>query len=224
MKSRLALAVLAASLVVPAYASAHVTIKPDELPAGGYTRIDVRVPNESDEASTDQVEVQMPDGFAGASYEPVPGWETVVKTSKLDEPVETADGEITEQVDTISWTAAEGNNGIAPGPVPGLRAFGEDARQSRGDPDLPRDPDLHRRRGGPLDRRPGLRRACPDGDPRRAAPRTATPPSRQAPMKRETRRAPRWPPAAHHGRLVLGALIVAILALILSAVSLIRRR
>lgn len=104
MKSKLALAVAAGSLVIPAFASAHVTIKPEALPAGGYARIDVRVPNESDKASTDRVEVQMPDGFAGVSYAPVPGWETDVKTSGTG-----------QQVDTITWTAAEGNGGIAPG-------------------------------------------------------------------------------------------------------------
>jgi uncharacterized protein YcnI len=115
MNSKPLLAVLAVSLVVPASASAHVTIKPGELPAGGYARIDVRVPNESDKASTQKVEVQMPDGFAGVLYAPVPGWTVDVKTSKLDEPIETDDGGITEQVSTITWTADDADSEIAPG-------------------------------------------------------------------------------------------------------------
>ena len=37
-------AVIAVALVVPAAAAAHVTLQPSEAPAGGFTRLDVRVP------------------------------------------------------------------------------------------------------------------------------------------------------------------------------------
>ncbi len=68
-------------------------------PAGAYTRLDVRVPNERDDASTTKVEVQFPDGFAAASYEPVPGWTVKVAKKTLDTPIQTDDGEITEGVE-----------------------------------------------------------------------------------------------------------------------------
>ena len=50
-------------------------VQPDTGPAGGFTRLDVRVPNERDDAGTTKVDVQLPPGFIAASYEPVPGLE-----------------------------------------------------------------------------------------------------------------------------------------------------
>jgi uncharacterized protein len=102
-------------LAAPAIASAHVTLQPDAVPAGGFTRLDVRVPNESDHAATDKVEVQMPDGFVFASYVPVAGWKTNVKTEKLDQPVKTDDGSIDSQVKTVTWTATDDAAAIRPG-------------------------------------------------------------------------------------------------------------
>jgi uncharacterized protein len=96
---------VAAALVIPAAAQAHVTLQPNTAAAGGYTRLDVRVPNERDDASTTQVEVQFPDGFASASYEPVPGWSAKVTKGKLATPLETDDGQVTEGVKQIAWTA-----------------------------------------------------------------------------------------------------------------------
>lgn len=52
-----------AVLAAPA-AMAHVTLQPKQAPAGGFARLDVRVPNESDDAATTKVRVQFPPGFA----------------------------------------------------------------------------------------------------------------------------------------------------------------
>jgi uncharacterized protein YcnI len=117
-------------LAVPAVASAHVTLQPDEVPAGGFTRLDVRVPNETDDAATDKVEVQMPDGFVFASYEPVAGWKTTVKTEKLAEPVKTDDGSIDSQVKTVTWTATDDAAAIQPGQ---FRDFGLSVGMPDGD-------------------------------------------------------------------------------------------
>jgi uncharacterized protein YcnI len=115
-KFRYALAGVAAlALVAPAAAAAHVTLHPDEVPAGGYSRLDVRVPNEEDNAATTKVAVQMPDGFVGASYEPVPGWSVAVKKEKLSQPIQTDDGPVSEQVSTITWTADDPSAGLQPG-------------------------------------------------------------------------------------------------------------
>jgi periplasmic copper chaperone A len=101
-----------AALAVPAAAQGHVTLQPKTAPAGGFARMDVRVPNERDNASTTKVELQLPDGFAEASYEPVSGWTVKVKKAKLAQPIKTDDGEVTEGVKQITWTSKDG---IPPG-------------------------------------------------------------------------------------------------------------
>lgn len=78
---RIAAAVLAAVLAMPAAAAAHVTLQPNTATAGGFTRLDVRVPNERDDAATVKVDVQFPEGLASVSYEPRPGWEAQVRRS-----------------------------------------------------------------------------------------------------------------------------------------------
>jgi periplasmic copper chaperone A len=105
----------AALLAAPAVAEAHVTVQPDRAPAGGFVRLDVRVPNERDDADTTKVDVKFPPGFAEASYEKVPGWRVKVIKSKLAKPIKTDDGEVTEQVSRITWTADSPADGIPPG-------------------------------------------------------------------------------------------------------------
>jgi uncharacterized protein len=108
-------AALALAALVPAAAQAHVTVQPTAAPAGAFTRLDVRVPNERDDASTTKIEMQMPEGFASASYEPVDGWSVNVETGPLATPIQTPDGEITEGVKQITWTADSEDDAIPPG-------------------------------------------------------------------------------------------------------------
>ncbi|HEX6025357.1 MAG TPA: YcnI family protein [Solirubrobacter sp.] len=108
-------AVLAAALLVPATAQAHVTLQPNTAPADQFTRLDVRVPNERDDVPTTKIELQVPDGFASISYEPVPGWSVDVESGPLANPIQTDDGEITEGVKQITWTADSEQDGIPPG-------------------------------------------------------------------------------------------------------------
>lgn len=116
MKLKTILALLAlAALVLPAGASAHVTLQPDEAVAGDYTVIDVRVPNERDSAATTKVDVQFPAGFASASYQRVDGWSVEVKTSKLAEPLSGHGEQISEGVSRMIWTADSDGDGIQPG-------------------------------------------------------------------------------------------------------------
>jgi uncharacterized protein YcnI len=118
----LAAVAAALTLALPATAHAHVTLQPSQgVPAGGFTRLDVRVPNERDDASTTKVDVKLPDGFAFASYEPVAGWKVGVAKAKLATPIKTDDGEITEQVSRITWTAGSPAAAIPPG---AFRDFG----------------------------------------------------------------------------------------------------
>lgn len=83
----IAAALAAATLAAPAAATAHITLQPKEAEAGGFTRLDVRVPNERDDAGTRKVEVRMPPGFAFASTEPVPGWSAKITMRKAAKPV-----------------------------------------------------------------------------------------------------------------------------------------
>ena len=110
------LAAVAALLLAPAAAQAHVTLQPSTAPAGGFTRLDVRVPNERDDAGTTKVDVQLPPGFIAASYEPVPGWKVEVTRSKAAEPIDTGEGLKSDtQVTRIAWTGDGKEGVIAPG-------------------------------------------------------------------------------------------------------------
>jgi uncharacterized protein YcnI len=108
-------AALAVALALAPAAGAHVTLQPEQAPAGGFTRLDVRVPNERDNAGTTKVEVRMPPGFLSASVEPVPGWDADVTMRELDEPVEQFGERVTEEVDRITFTAQGEANAIQPG-------------------------------------------------------------------------------------------------------------
>jgi uncharacterized protein YcnI len=109
----IAAAVMALALA-PA-AAAHVTVQPEQAPAGGFTRLDVRVPTERDNASTTKVEVQFPPGFLSVSTEPVPGWNAEITMRKLDKPVEQFGERVTEEVDRLILTANGEANAIGPG-------------------------------------------------------------------------------------------------------------
>ena len=111
--TRVTATVAAALLALPATAAAHVTVQPTEVPAGEFKRLDVRVPNERDDASTTKVQVKFPPGFIFVSHEPVAGWTTQVKMAKLDEPVEAYGEQHDEQVDTITFSTK--GKGIGPG-------------------------------------------------------------------------------------------------------------
>jgi uncharacterized protein len=109
-------AMFVAMLALAAPASAHVTIS-----APGATRgasdavVTFRVPTESDTASTTGLQVQLPTDtpIAGVLVLPMPGWTHTQKTVKLAKPISTDDGDITEAVAEIDWTATAG--GVKPG-------------------------------------------------------------------------------------------------------------
>jgi uncharacterized protein YcnI len=102
IRPRAAGAVAAAALAFPAAAAAHVTIQPSTAAAGGFTRVDVRVPNEQENAGTTKIQVQLPPGFEFVSYEPRGGWKVDVKKSG-------------DAVSEITWTGEGAQGVIAPG-------------------------------------------------------------------------------------------------------------
>ena len=111
------LGALAAALLVFAAvpASAHVSISPSSAPKGGSEVLSFNVPNEEPNANTVKLEVLLPTKYpiASVSTQPMYGWTTAVEKTKLAKPVQTDDGEVTEAVTTITWTAA--NGGLNPG-------------------------------------------------------------------------------------------------------------
>jgi uncharacterized protein YcnI len=76
-----------------------------------------KVPNESDDASTTKLEVNLPADapVASVSLRPVPGWTAVAEKSKLATPLEAHGTPITEAVTKITWTAASADAGVQPG-------------------------------------------------------------------------------------------------------------
>jgi uncharacterized protein YcnI len=99
--------VLAALVLAAAPASAHVTVNPSNAAQGGYSKLTFRVPNEKDTGATTQVEVDLPQDtpIASVSVKPTPGWTATATKSKLDKPIKSDDGEITEAVTKIVWKA-----------------------------------------------------------------------------------------------------------------------
>ena len=104
-------AALFAVLALAPTAVAHVTLQPEEAPAGGFTRLDVRAPNERDNADTTKVVVQFPPGFLSVSTEPVPGWDIKVTKRKLDKPVEQFGEQVNEEVGRVTFTG-DGQTGV----------------------------------------------------------------------------------------------------------------
>jgi len=103
-------ALLALALLLPAGASAHISLHPNTIPAGAFATIDVRVPGEQEGAHVTKVDVQFPSGFIGVDYENVPGWSTKIIETKLATPIvkdgETIDTEISQM--TWTWTGPLG--------------------------------------------------------------------------------------------------------------------
>ena len=99
----------AAVLALGSPALAHVTVDPAEVPGGGYTTVNFKVPNERDNASTVKLEVTLPTDHPMASVmpEPVPGWKVDVETGKLDKPIESHGNKIEEAPTKITWSGGE---------------------------------------------------------------------------------------------------------------------
>jgi len=99
------------ALAAPLAASAHVTVDPGSAEPGAYAVVNVKVPNESETASTVKVEVSLPTDtpFSSVRYVPVAGWSTELVRETLPEPVMVGESEITEAVTKVVWTAQPGS-------------------------------------------------------------------------------------------------------------------
>lgn len=89
-------------------AFAHVSVQPQgEAAKGGYATVNIKVPNERDNASTVKLEVNFPldHPLASVMPQPVPGWKAEVTKSKLSKPLELHGKKINEAVSKVTWTA-----------------------------------------------------------------------------------------------------------------------
>jgi len=128
-RSRLAGAVLVAlvgACTLAAPASAHVTVKPDAAAKGSFSVFSFAVPNESDTASTVQVEITFPTDhpIAFVSVQPIPGWTWKAETTQLAKPLKTEDGEVSQVVSKVTWSGGSIGPGefqlftVSAGPLP----------------------------------------------------------------------------------------------------------
>jgi len=113
----LTLGVGAATVLGAGAASAHVTVAAPGVAVGATDAvITFHVPDESATASTVGLKVQLPTDhpIAGVLVAPIPGWTAKITQTKLSTPIKTDDGDITQVVSEIDWTA-DATSGIKPG-------------------------------------------------------------------------------------------------------------
>ncbi len=99
---------LSSVVLLSGTAFAHVSVQPQgQATKGGYATVNIKVPNERDNASTVKVEVNFPldHPLASVMPQPIPGWKAEVTKSKLSKPLELHGKTINEAVSKVTWTA-----------------------------------------------------------------------------------------------------------------------
>ncbi|WP_306328546.1 YcnI family copper-binding membrane protein [Streptomyces venezuelae] len=99
---------LSSVVLLSGTAFAHVSVQPQgEAAKGGYATVNIKVPNERDNASTVKLEVNFPldHPLASVMPQPVPGWKAEVTKSKLSKPLQLHGKTINEAVSKVTWTA-----------------------------------------------------------------------------------------------------------------------
>jgi uncharacterized protein YcnI len=107
--------VIAIVVLTAGAAFAHVEMVPASAVRGSSAILSFSVPNEEPAANTVKLEVTLPASqpIPSVSVKAMAGWSVATATTKLPKPVETDDGEVTEAVSKITWTATGG--GLNPG-------------------------------------------------------------------------------------------------------------
>ncbi|MFE2145876.1 YcnI family protein [Streptomyces sp. NPDC059456] len=96
-------------LVLSGTAFAHVSVQPGDAVKGSYATINFKVPNERDNASTTQLEVNFPIDQPLTSVMPqdIPGWTVTVEKSKLDKPLTVHGKQVNEAVTKVTWSGGK---------------------------------------------------------------------------------------------------------------------
>jgi uncharacterized protein YcnI len=98
--------VIGAVVLVTGPAWAHVTISPASAPKGSDAVLGFNVADESESASTTEVVIVFPTDhpIATALVEPIAGWTAKVDTVKVEKPIQTDEGAVTEAVSRVTWS------------------------------------------------------------------------------------------------------------------------
>lgn len=90
-------------------ASAHVSVEPASTTEGGYSQLTFSVPGESEDTTTNKIEVSLPTEtpFTSVRVKPVEGWTSEIVRGALPEPVEVNGATLTEAPLTVIWTAVD---------------------------------------------------------------------------------------------------------------------
>ena len=104
MKRRAFAIVAGAVLALPAAAGAHISLHPNEIPAGAFATVDVRVPGEQPGAYAYKVAMQLPPGFTDVDVANIPGWSAKATITNLRKPLATPEGPVDQVVSQITWT------------------------------------------------------------------------------------------------------------------------
>ncbi|MEV6582183.1 YcnI family protein [Streptomyces sp. NPDC051582] len=96
-------------LVLSGTAFAHVSVQSADAAKGGYATINFKVPNERDNASTTQLEVNFPVDQPLTSVMPqdIPGWTVTIEKSKLDKPLTVHGKQVNEAVTKVTWSGGK---------------------------------------------------------------------------------------------------------------------
>lgn len=97
-------------------AGAHVTVHPGtEKKGASDVLLTLAVPNEETSGATvTKFELDLPTTtpLLGVKAQTIPGWTATVTTTTLSKPVTTDDGEITQAVSQVVWTADDPAAGV----------------------------------------------------------------------------------------------------------------
>jgi uncharacterized protein YcnI len=88
----------------PTIATAHVTLKSAEAPAGSTYEAVLGVGHGCEGSPTVAIRVQIPEGVVGVKPVPKPGWELETRVEAFAEPVEAGHETYTEGVREIVWS------------------------------------------------------------------------------------------------------------------------
>jgi uncharacterized protein len=108
-------AVLVGLVALAAPAGAHVTVTAPGAAQGGSNQlITFRVPVEKPVATVGfRLQLPIATPIASVDVAPLPGWTHTAKSATLPTPITTDDGQLTEAVTEVDWTATVG--GLKPG-------------------------------------------------------------------------------------------------------------
>lgn len=127
-------------------ASAHVSANPSTAEQGGFTKIDFRVPTESDTASTVKLTVSIPQDTPIPFVTPQskPGWKVEVTKKALATPITMEGDTVTEAVTEVTWSGGAIPPGqfdefaLSIGPMPTVESLAFPAVQTYDDGDVVR--------------------------------------------------------------------------------------